>query len=142
MSALFKDGAPAEAIFLQALAERKGEFLDLQIGDKEWVRKKGELSFRENAKKHIQQMPKGVYLYGVPYHQTVFIKINKKLGFFFDPTFGLFKIEGPDLANQVVNLSNFYLNWLIQLWVSNNPFLHIQAIDFRLVQPLPKGRDV
>lgn len=46
----------------------------------------------------LDLLPAGAYAVSLPEHQTVFIKINRQLGYFFDPNFGIVEIQGSYLS--------------------------------------------
>jgi hypothetical protein len=52
-----------------------------------------------------EEMPVGAYAISLlPLHQTAFVKINDKLGYFFDPNCGIIEINGSVLGEKLYQL--------------------------------------
>jgi hypothetical protein len=108
----FKDGGGMDPTLLQTVHQRKGKLLNLKIGVQnahgQFIRteliKRTPREWKANASEVIRQIkaiPAGAYGLGLPRHQTAFIKIDDRLGYFFDPNDGVLEIQGNELAEKL-----------------------------------------
>jgi hypothetical protein len=107
----FKNGGGMDPTLLQSIFLRTGDLLNLKIGTQsasESVRTQliehTPDQWRSNSTDILLQlraMPVGAYAVGLPRHQTALVKINDRLGFFFDPNHGIIAIQGPELAQKL-----------------------------------------
>lgn len=121
LSKQFSHGGGKEAVVLQAINIKKGKVLGLQIGKQpcshpiapRWW--STELTIPDSIWKNsnaaptiIEQFqafaPNTAYEIWVPRHAIAYIKIHDRLGFFFDPNYGVFEINGIDQGKKLYSL--------------------------------------
>lgn len=132
LSPLFKKGGPKEAVFLQSfflgkfwwhvsgrlLNKMDGSFLGIRVHKKSrdiFLEPKGffrlyDFKNKNEAKRTLNQMPRGAYILNFPSHQTAFVKINKKLAYFTNSNAAIYMIKGADLGEKFLELSRSSLN--------------------------------
>lgn len=118
----FSRGGGMDPTLLQSLKLQKGKLLNLKIGSQPIhstnprpVRtiKVSPAQFRSNASEMIHQLqnvPTGAYVLGLPIHETAFVKINERLGYFFEPNRGIIEIQGNELGEKLYSLIDRSLN--------------------------------
>jgi hypothetical protein len=117
----FAHGGGVDPTLLQNIHLRKGKLLGLKIGTQPaHVHAPGvfALSSETPAKWRssapeithlLQSMPAGAYKIILPIHSTVFIKIHDKLGYFFEPNYGITEINGAALGEKLYQLVSYSL---------------------------------
>ncbi len=108
----FKVGGGKDSTLLQTVWLAKGKLLNLKIGvqnDAGEIFRSELIKFTPTEWKanpsemicQIKAIPPGAYALGLPLHQTSFIKIDDRLGYFFDPNHGVFEIQGNEIAEKL-----------------------------------------
>lgn len=126
----FKHGGGMDPVLLQAIDAQKGGLLGLKIGAQprgaavvdEWPLVSGagkarvlttyntplysKEAYKWNSSSienisAIQNLPVGFHFVRVPKHMTAYIKINDKLGYFFDPNDGFLELRGDNVAEEL-----------------------------------------
>lgn len=129
----FTRGAGMDPALLQCIYLRKGKLLGLKIGTQpkrahaivQWPLVSGACtalvqsllgiplfeqkpsewnSSSEEIVRKLQTLPPGAYAVGVPKHGTAYIKINDRLGYFFDPNEGITEIQGDKVGEKLHGL--------------------------------------
>ena len=112
----FAEGGGMESTLLQSIYLRKGNLLNMKVGTQvahspgtfvtslykytpsEWK------SSTELIVCQLQNMPAGAYEVGLPLHDVTYVKINNRLGFFFDPNHGITEINGDAVGENLYEL--------------------------------------
>ncbi len=111
----FANGGGMDPTLLQSLNLKKGKLLNMKFGTQaphttrcptplhkhtpaEWKSQAGQIVQR------LQNLPAGAYGVGLPLHQTAYIKIDDRLGYFFDPNHGITEINGDAVGEKLYEL--------------------------------------
>ncbi len=110
----FAKGGGMDPTLLQSLFLNKGKLLNMKFGAQtthtrypislfehtpiEWKAK------AEPIMRELQNLPAGAYGVGLPLHQTAYIKIDDRLGYFFDPNHGITEINGDSVGEKLYEL--------------------------------------
>ena len=107
----FKNGGGMDPTLLQSIFLGTGNLLNLKIGTQSAAETDYTKLFEHTPNEwrsssdaiigQLKTLPVGAYAVGLPKHQTGFIKINDKLGYFFDPNYGVMEIQGHELAEKL-----------------------------------------
>ncbi|MGC1878473.1 MAG: hypothetical protein WA678_03745 [Rhabdochlamydiaceae bacterium] len=110
----FKNGGGMDPTLLQSIFLRKGKLLDLKIGTQpahsttvrhpvssiEHPPHRWKTSSTEMIDQ-LKTLPPGAYTVRVPSHRMAFVKIDDRLGFFFNPNEGIIEICGNELGEKL-----------------------------------------
>ncbi len=136
----FSQGGGMDATLLQSISLRNGKLLNLKIGTQSQgsheistpIIKKAvsDWSAMGNEIIHqLQNLPVGAYTMFIPCHAMVYIKINQKLGYFFDPNQGILEINGEDQGRKLNELFTEVLNDLKHAWKDLPSFYKYNRIE-------------
>ncbi len=120
----FADGGGMEATLLQSLNIRKGKLLNMKIGTQaahtsqrydaplythirsEWKSSTAQIVHE------LHNLPAGAYSVALPFHATAYVKINDKLGYFFDPNRGITEINGDAVGEKLYEVISDTLKYI------------------------------
>lgn len=111
----FETGGGMDPTLLQSINLAKGKLLDLKIGAQtaharrpiEHLIRKTPSEWKsspEETIRRLQNLPPGAYETGLPVHQTAYVKIDRNLGFYFEPNRGIVEINGEAQGEKLYEL--------------------------------------